>query len=261
MTTKRVKQTVDGIETREEMELLVEKITRATITRDGLMAEMDEGLTDIRARFEPQITAYGQEIGAAMKQAQQWALAHPEEFGDRKSIEMVHGLVGFRTGTPKLKLLSGWTWEKVLEFISVNQLMDLIRTKKEVDRELILANRDCIKPETLKQIGIKVVQDEAFFVEPKRDDLSLVKRIAVMAMLCAMPLLGGCYSPSDEEKQSFWLKQIAAEEKQQTYYLERIAKNTDGIPYCLKRITDKVSPLSAQEFVDESNRKLNEVEQ
>jgi hypothetical protein len=130
-----------------------------------------------------------------------------------------------------------------------------------VDRELILANRDCIKPETLKQIGIKVVQDEAFFVEPKRDDLSLVKRIAVMAMLCAMPLLGGCYSPSDEEKQSFWLKQIAAEEKQQTYYLERIAKNTDGIPYCLKRITDKVSPLSAQEFVDESNRKLNEVEQ
>ena len=42
-------------------------------------------------------------------------------------------------------------------------------------------DRDCIKPETLKQIGIKVVRDEAFFVEPKRDDIALVKRIAVMA--------------------------------------------------------------------------------
>jgi hypothetical protein len=174
---------------------------------------------------------------------------------------MVHGLVGFRTGTPKLKLLSGWTWEKVLEFISVNQLMDLIRTKKEVDKELILANRDCIKPETLKQIGIKVVQDEAFFVEPKRDDLALVKRIAVVAMLCVMPLLGGCYSPSDEEKQSFWLKQIAAEEKQQTYYLERIAKNTDGVPYCLQRLTDKVAPKSIMEMSEDVDRMIKEREE
>jgi hypothetical protein len=88
-----------------------------------------------------------------------------------------------------------------------------------------------------------------------------MNKVILLAAVLAASFLGGCYSPSDEEKQSFWLKQIAAEEKQQTYYLERIAKNTDGIPYCLKRITDKVSPLSAQEFVDESNRKLNEVEQ
>lgn len=88
-----------------------------------------------------------------------------------------------------------------------------------------------------------------------------MKAVSLIIAVMAVCLITGCYSPSEAEKQSFWLKEIAVQEKQQTYYLERIAKNTDGIPYCLKRITDKVSPLSAQEFVDESNRKLNEVEQ
>lgn len=223
MTTKRVKQVVDGIETREEMEGIVERITRATIERDGLMAQMDSELTSIRSRYEPDITAWGQEIDRAMTVARTWAESHPEEFGARKSIDMVHGVVGFRTGTPKLKLCSGWTWNRVLEFLVINRLTDFIRSKQEVDKELILANRDCLKEETLRKIGVKVAQEETFYVEPKREDASMVRKVAVVLLACLLPCLGGCYTPSEAEKQTFWLRQIAVEEKVQTAYLEQIA--------------------------------------
>ena len=147
MTTKRLKQVEEEIQTREEMEEVVEQITRATIARDGLMSAMDEELTEIRSKYEPQITAHGQEIDRLVVVARQWSNAHPEEFGARKSIEMVHGLVGFRTGTPRLKLLSGWTWNKVLEFLALSREVAYIRTKQEVDKELIIADREKLTEE------------------------------------------------------------------------------------------------------------------
>jgi phage host-nuclease inhibitor protein Gam len=170
MATKRLKTNVDEIETREEMEKVIGGIADATITRDGLMAKMDAEITEIRSRYEVEITGLGICIDTLMDKAQRWAEANPDAFGDRKSIEMIHGTVGFRTGTPKLKLLSGWTWNKVLEFLVINKLTDFIRSKQDVDKELILSNRDCLKEQTLRQIGVRVVQDETFFVEPKREE-------------------------------------------------------------------------------------------
>lgn len=174
--TKRVKQVIEGIKTREEMEMVVETITRATIARDALVAEMDHELTEIRARYEPQVTAYGQEIDRAMVLARGWSDANPGEFGPRRSIEMVHGAVGYRTGTPKLKTLAGWTWDRVLESLRGSNFKEAIRSKEEVDKEFILANRDRISAERMKSIGVKVVQDETFFVDPKREEVSHANR-------------------------------------------------------------------------------------
>lgn len=157
MTTKRIKTEASTLRTREDVEACVEKIARATIARDGLMAQMDHDIVDVRARFEPQITAYGQAIDGLLKDVQAWAEDYPEEFGKANSIALVHGTIGFRIGTPKLKLLSGWTWARVLE---------------EVDKEGIIAQRNDLSAETLKKMGVKVVQDEVFFVEPKREAVS-----------------------------------------------------------------------------------------
>lgn len=228
MVTKRIKQTMDEIETREEMEATVERIARATIARDGLMAEMDHELTEIRARYEPQITAYGQELDAAMALAQRWAEANPAEFNGRKSIDMMHGVVGFRTGTPKLKLLSGWTWTKVLDVLKLNKVVEFVRTKEEVDKECILANRETISEDTLKRIGVKVVQDESFFVEPKRDDPSVARKIAVAVLLCLAPLLGGCAGGQAESRELFYSRVSAYAELRQAEALERIAASLDG---------------------------------
>lgn len=55
------------------------------------------------------------------------------------------------------------------------------------------------------------------------------KDVAKLVLLCLIPILGGCYSPSEDEKAAFWLKQIAVEEKQQTIYLEQIATSVNQV--------------------------------
>jgi hypothetical protein len=56
------------------------------------------------------------------------------------------------------------------------------------------------------------------------------KDIAKIILVCLLPFLGGCYSPSESERQTFWLKNIAASEMRQADALERIAERIAPIP-------------------------------
>jgi len=85
------------------------------------------------------------------------------------------------------------------------------------------------------------------------------KDIAKIILVCLLPFLSGCYTPSEEEKAAFWLKQIAIEEKQQTAYLEKIATSMDTVPYYVKRISDRVNPLTAQEYVEKADKELKKI--
>lgn len=87
------------------------------------------------------------------------------------------------------------------------------------------------------------------------------KDVAKLILICLLPLLGGCYTPSDEEKAAFWLKQIAVEEKEQTAYLEQIAANLDKQPDLLKKISEdvhrsmlKAYPLTTEEACDATDK-------
>lgn len=171
MTNKRIKTTVDVIETREELEAAMCRISARTIARDGLLAELEAEINEARSRYEPGITALGEEINADFESVNKWADSNPSAFAARKSIELMHGTLGYRTGQPRLKLLSGWTWNRVLEMLAVNRLHDYIRQKQEPDKERILAERDQLTDDLMKRVGIKVVQDETFFIEPKREQV------------------------------------------------------------------------------------------
>lgn len=169
---KRIKVAVNesALMDREGMEALVHEICELTIQKDSTTVLMDQELAFVRGKYEARLAEYGERLEARMAVAKDWCERNPEEFGARKSIEMTHGTVGFRTGTPKLRPLSGWTWEKVKNVAGMI-LPDYIRTKAEVDKERILADREILAP-MLGKIGVRVDQDESFFVEPKREELS-----------------------------------------------------------------------------------------
>ena len=95
---------------------------------------------------------------------------------------MTHGVIGFRTGTPKLKLLKGFTWASALQLVK-KFLPGYVRQTEEVAKDKLLADRELsevsfgdavktLKPmkEAMDDCGIQVVQDETFFVEPKSED-------------------------------------------------------------------------------------------
>jgi phage host-nuclease inhibitor protein Gam len=161
----------DGIQTREDMERLVGDICGLTIKQDGLKVQMDSYIKDVRDRYEKDLAGISGELSSKMERAKAWAETHPEEFGKAKSLDMTHGVVGFRTGMPKLKTLRGWTWDRVLSSIKELNLGYLIRRTEAVNKEAILA--EAMKPKVSKEMiaafGVEVVQDETFFVEPKRE--------------------------------------------------------------------------------------------
>jgi phage host-nuclease inhibitor protein Gam len=156
------------ITTREDADNRLRDLAIATSTRAGLVAEMDQEIIEIKGIYAAEISRQDDLIQAASADLEAWALAHPSDFIKPKSIEMLHGTIGFRTGTPKLKLLRGWTWEKVTQAVGV-LLPNFIRNKPEVDREAILGQRDELA-EFLPSVGLKVDQDEAFFLIPKLTD-------------------------------------------------------------------------------------------
>jgi phage host-nuclease inhibitor protein Gam len=66
-----------------------------------------------------------------------------------------------------LKTLPGWTFDRVLQTLKTAGALDYIRVKEEVHKQNLLSDRESIGPERLREIGLRVVQEETFFVEPK----------------------------------------------------------------------------------------------
>ncbi|MCX7009660.1 MAG: host-nuclease inhibitor Gam family protein [Kiritimatiellaeota bacterium] len=167
--SKRLKITGSPILSRDAMERLVGEICELTIRRDTEKLNMDEEMQHVRDRHQVSLCEVEEQLEAKLVLAKDWSERNPEEFGARKSIDMTHGTVGFRTGQPKLKTLAGWTWERVKDTLGLI-LPDYIRTKAEVDKERLLADREALA-DVLRKVGVRVEQDESFFVDPKREPL------------------------------------------------------------------------------------------
>ena len=83
---------------------------------------------------------------------------------------MAHGTIGFRTGTPKLKTMKGFTWASVLQ-LAREFMPSYIRTTEEIAKDKLLADRDDEEmSDKMAHCGIAVAQDETFYVEPKTED-------------------------------------------------------------------------------------------
>jgi len=166
MSKTRIKITGPTIRSRAEMEALVGDIAAGKNFIATTKALMDARIIEIKEEYEKQIADAEADLLPLMESARAWSEANPAEFGKRRSIEFLHGLVGWRTGTPKLKTLRGWTWAKVVQYLSDAGFGEYLRRKLEVDKDALIAARDHLAEGVRKQMGIQIVQDETFFVEP-----------------------------------------------------------------------------------------------
>jgi hypothetical protein len=94
------------------------------------------------------------------------ALEHPE-VRKRTPVLLVHHPL--HNPPSKLKTLVGFTFARVLDSLrSVKWGAAYIRIKEEVDKEKLIADYGSMTLESseLREIGVKVDQDETFFVDP-----------------------------------------------------------------------------------------------
>jgi phage host-nuclease inhibitor protein Gam len=166
MKTRIKKSLTLAIATRAEAEQVINEMAEIANYVARLNAEMDAHLIRIKEQYSPLVSARQNQLDARAGELEAWAIANPDEFGKKKSIEFLNGTLGFRTGTPKLSPLNRkWTWELITDAVA-RMLPNFIRNKPEVDKAGIIAQADELA-EFLPSVGLKVTQGETFYVEPK----------------------------------------------------------------------------------------------
>ena len=171
MAKTREKKTVYSGVKQEEMENAFADYARADARIQKINATMDIEMTKIREKYQDELTKLGETKDNAFDIMQAYAMENREElFSKRKSLETTHGTIGFRTGTPKLKTLKGFTWASVLTMLK-EFLPDYVRTVEEPAKDKLLADREDEEVAAmLPKVGVAVVQDETFYVEPKKEE-------------------------------------------------------------------------------------------
>jgi phage host-nuclease inhibitor protein Gam len=156
----------------EEAEKFLLQYTNACSNLKKLEAELELRMNALRAEYEDEILEQVDKKSFAFEKLEIFATNNQEYFEARKSIEFTFGTLGFRMGTPKLKTLKGFTWSRVLEKVK-KHVPDFVRVKEELNKEELISYRnDKTITALYKTIGVEVVQEETFFVQPKTELLS-----------------------------------------------------------------------------------------
>jgi len=168
----REKKVVHEGVTRDQMEAAFGEYAAADAKLDKINATIDVQVTAIREKHVDEINRLTDVKEKAFDVMQAFALANRDElFSKKKSLESVHGVVGFRTGTPKLKLLKGFTWGAVTKLLK-EFFPTYVRITEEPAKDKLLADRDDEDANAMfSKVGITVTQDETFYVEPKKENI------------------------------------------------------------------------------------------
>lgn len=167
----REKKKVIANVTREQAEEAMSCFADAANSLSTIEAEMDKKITSIRDKYQDKITVLKEDKDTHVEVLEVFATESYDQWGKRKSMELLHGIIGFRTGTPKVKFEKGFN-SKSVTAILLEKYPTYVRTVTEMDKEKLIAERDSDGFESLcKKAHIEVVQDETFYVESKTEAL------------------------------------------------------------------------------------------
>ena len=152
----------------KDVEYAVHKMAERQIFIAKKEAEMNAKIAKIKAAYEEETLEARQDYDYFKSEVEGWSLKNKLMFLKTRSIEFTIGKIGFRTNPPKVVLLNKkYNLKTAIELI--NRVFDgkYVRSKEEIDKESILADYSGKKlvDETLAGVGLRVDQDETFFVE------------------------------------------------------------------------------------------------
>jgi phage host-nuclease inhibitor protein Gam len=162
---KKIKTDVTLAQFEEAMARYARTERREAEINKSIEAEVNEVLE----KYEDELTCLAQGKNMAFELVQSYCLGNKETLFDRRrSIGTLHGIAGFRLGTPRLKTARGSNWQKVLHELKA-KLPDYVRTVEEPAKDMLLADRhkEKVAP-LLLEIGLQVTQDELFYIEIKK---------------------------------------------------------------------------------------------
>lgn len=169
----RIKKKVIANVTLEQAQEASESFATTSTKLAKVEAKMNEEINRVKSKYQEEITDLHEALEEPQEVLQVFADEQKTEWGKKKSFDLLHTVIGFRTATPKVDKSKKFTWDAVLELMKKNKAFKaFIRTKDEINKEAILAEKN---EETLKLLKeecyVEIKQDENFFVEVKKEDL------------------------------------------------------------------------------------------
>lgn len=156
---------------RDQAERVIGEYAHVDAKIQELTAEMDQKITKIRDQYADKLDPLRETRDEKFKVLQFFAEKNKALFDKKRSMDLTHGVLGFRRGTPKLKTRKGITWAAVVE-LAKEFAPDWVRTKEEPAKDIMIAMRE--EPEAVERmnkIGVLVDNDESFFVELKKEEV------------------------------------------------------------------------------------------
>lgn len=165
---KKVVTNVSLEQAQEASELFVKNLNKL----EQFEAKMNEEINKVKSKYQEQITDLKESLEEPQEVLRVFAEEQRPNWGKKKSMELLHSIIGFRTGTPKVTKHKSFTWDAITE-LAVKLHPHLVRTKTELDKESIIAiSSEDGFGSIKKELFIDVVQDETFYVEAKKEELT-----------------------------------------------------------------------------------------
>lgn len=172
MATKTKKKTFTNVTLDEAQEASQTYAVNSTKLQK-IEAKMNEEINSVKSKYQDQITELKEECEEPLAMLEAFAFEQKSSWGKKKSFELLHCVVSFRTGTPKVDKSKKFTWDGVVELMKKNKLFkNFIRTKEEINKDAILAEKNEELLDRLKEeCSVEVVQDETFSVDVKKEEV------------------------------------------------------------------------------------------
>jgi len=131
-------------------------------------AQMNEQMQKLKERFNEETQDARAKVKVLSEEVETFCLLHKADFDKKRTRNLTHGVIGFRTATPKVALLNRkYNWNTVLELVKKVFDGKYVRRKEEVNKDELLSDvsQKVLSDEQLAAIGMKVDQDEKFMYE------------------------------------------------------------------------------------------------
>ncbi len=175
MATKTTKKKVIVNVTLEQAQQAGETFTANTTSLEKIKAKMNAEINNIKSKYLAEITELQEGLAEPSEVLEVFAYEQKEGWGKKKSLELLHCIIGFRTGTPKVeKTTKKFTWDGIVEVMKKNNMLKkFLRVTEEVNKEAILAEKnEVVLNQLLEDCYIDVVQDESFYITAKAEEVA-----------------------------------------------------------------------------------------
>jgi phage host-nuclease inhibitor protein Gam len=176
MSTKRIKKAIITNVSFEDAQQASETFAQQQNRLSKLEAKMNEEINKVKSKYQDDITEIKENIEEPMQILEVYANEQKSTWGKKKSFELLHSVIGFRTGTPAVTKSKKVTWEFITDQLAkTKDMLAFVRTKQEINKEAILAEQDENVLSRLKEeFMVEIEQKESFYVQVKQEEVATI---------------------------------------------------------------------------------------